>query len=227
MSEKIGSNQSEVTKTPPMSTLSDQEIRSLIKITHPEVIYSAQAQVKGEALLTRCRNSATNYKDAIETIKAAQDGGISDSQIYVCKEAAHAAVLGIVTTEHLHVTQVTKAQKVSLKSIFDAAGTSSVKAVCNLLDSVSENLRRIAKIEDSREKLLRFNNVYRGQKKMTLELLKLENIDSTVIEKVEQIYKPQSTTTLSTVWQKLTDWDESETLKLLKNANAFAKLKEF
>ncbi|MGB7417282.1 MAG: hypothetical protein WA902_24010 [Thermosynechococcaceae cyanobacterium] len=210
-----------------MPTLSDQEIRSLIQITHPEVIYSAQGQVKGEALLTRCRNDATNYKAAIENIKAAQGGVILDTQIHVCKEAAHAAVLGIVTTEHLHVTETTKAQKASLKSIFDAAGTQSAKFVCNLLDSASDNLKRIAKIEDSREKLLRFNNVYRGQKRMTIELLKLRDAHPVLIAEVEQLHKPQSTKTLSTIWQKLTNWDESETLKLLKKANAFATLTEF
>jgi hypothetical protein len=218
---------SKVTRTPIMSTLSTQDIKSLVRIIRPEIIYSAQEKFKGEGLLNRCRSEATNYKAVIEQIKSDQDGEISDAQVHACKEAAHAAVLDCLNTEHLHVIEITQDQRKTIRRIFDKAGTSSVQVICNLLDGVSANLKRTAQLDDSRVKLLRFNNVYRGQKKMTLQLLTLEGIDPTIIGKVEQLYKPQSTQSLSVVWQRLTDWDESETLKLLKKANAFATLTEF
>ena len=204
---------------------SEQDICNIVKITQPEIIYSAQENFEGLKLLTHCRNQATNYHPALKQIKNDQDGNINDDQVQCCKEAANAAVLNLLTIEHKKVIELAQDQKQSLGSIFKAAKVASVQTICNMLDTASDRLKDIAQLENSRDTLLRYNNAYRGQKKMTLELLEIESVDPKVIEKVECLYKPQSVNTLIPVWQSLTDWELSETRRLLKKANAFAKLK--
>lgn len=204
---------------------SEKEISSLIKITRPEIIYSAQTKSEGIQLLKRCQHQATNYQAVITQIKNDQGGKIEVDQVQFCQEAANAAILNLLNSEHQQVIELSQDQKQSLGSIFKAAKVASVQTICNMLDTASDRLKDIAQLENSRDTLLRYNNAYRGQKTMTLELLKIEGVDPEIVKKVKCLYKPQSVNTLIPVWQTLTDWDSSETLKLLKNANAFAKLK--
>lgn len=205
------------------------DIHALLKVTRPELIYAIKDELgrdidfetaKGSELLNHYRYSATNYDQVRQEIKRVQ-GKIDDIQIRYCGEAAVEAVLELLRTEHVVVIQKTQNQQQTLKSIFQAAGVSSIKAICDMLDGASEKLKEIAKLQNSQRTLQTWNDVYRGQKAMTLKLLEIESIDPEIIKKLKYLYSARSSNKLVPIWQELTDWEASETLNLLKKANAF------
>lgn len=205
------------------------DIRALIEVSRPDLIYSIRDELgrginfedaEGWELLNHYRHNATNYDRVCKRIKRNQ-GFIDDIQIRYCGEAAAEAVLELIRTEHTEVTRKARDQQKTLGKIFQAAGVSSIKKICDILDGVSENLKTIAKLENSQRSLQTWNDAYRGQKALTLKLLEMEDIDSEVIKKVKRIYSARSSNKLVPIWQKLTDWEASETIKLLKKADAF------
>lgn len=104
------------------------------------------------------------------------------------------------------------------------AGVGTAYALLNFLDSWSNKIRDIAKLENSQRTLQSWNDTYRVQRELVKKLLVSEGVSEEVIAKVNAIYSTRSVNKAVEIGSDLFNLEKSEILKFIKSAVRYTKL---
>jgi hypothetical protein len=216
----------------PESSYSKEQIKSMLKVIRPDLIYQPRNQygddldfssASGRELLNHLRHSVTNYDDVLEEIRV----GLGYASSFHVKHATNAAtelILALYRDEHIKVIQVAQKRGNILKDLMQKAGVKSASALAAILDNLSEKLKAIAKLENSQRSLQQWNDTYRVQRVLVKTVLEQAKVEAAVQDKVNQIYKTRSVNNAITLGASLLDWEQSQILKLVKTAIRYKKL---
>ncbi len=94
------------------------------------------------------------------------------------------------------------------------------------MDNWSNQIKDIAKLENSQRSLQTWNDTYRVQRDLVKKLLLDESVLVEVIEKVNTIYSTKSVNKAVEIGINLFDLEKSEILKLMKSSVKYSKIKE-
>ncbi len=181
------------------------------------------SSASGRELLNHLRHSVTNYDDVLQEIRV----GLGYASNFHAKHATNAAtelVLALYRDEHIKVIQVAQNRGNILRNLLQKAGVQSASALATLLDSWSEKLKTVAKLENSQRSLQQWNDTYRVQRVLVKKVLEQAEVEPGVQDKVNQIYKTRSVNNALTLGASLLDWEQSEILKLVKTVIRYKKL---
>ncbi len=204
----------------------------MVKVIRPDLIYQICneygdvldfSSASGRELLNHLRHSVTNYDDVLEEIRV----GLGYASSFHVKHATNAAtelVLALYRDEHIKVIQVAQKRGNILRNLMQKAGVKSASALATLLDSWSEKLKTVAKLENSQRSLQQWNDTYRVQRALVKTVLEQAKVEPAVQDKVNQIYKTRSVNNAITLGATLLDWEQSEIVKLVKAAVRYKKL---
>lgn len=217
-----------------MNNEDQPKIRAQVKLTHPEQLYQIKDKdgkiidietAKGRELFNHYRHNMTNYDEVLDQIH--------DEQGYVTGRQEKQAVLGaaehILKTyrdEHLKVVKDSQKKGAFIKEWFAKVGVGTASAFSNLLDSWSEKIKEVAKLQNSQRTLQTWNDTYRVQRELVKKVLKDEQVSEDVIKKVNEIYGTRSVNKAIELGTTLFDLEKSEILKVVKSAIRYAKLSE-
>lgn len=217
-----------------MNNEDQPKIRDQVKLTHPEQLYQIKDKdgkiidietAKGRELFNHYRHNMTNYDEVLDQIH--------DEQGYVTGRQEKQAVLGaaehILKTyrdEHLKVVKDSQKKGAFIKEWFAKVGVGTASAFSNLLDSWSEKIKEVAKLQNSQRTLQTWNDTYRVQRELVKKVLKDEQVSEDVIKKVNEIYGTRSVNKAIELGTTLFDLEKSEILKVVKSAIRYAKLSE-
>ncbi len=216
----------------PEQSYSKEQIKSMVKVIRPDLLYQICneygdvldfSSASGRELLNHLRHTVTNYDDVLQEIRV----GLGYASSFHVKHATNAAtemVLALYRDEHIKVIQVAQKRGNILKNLLQKAGVQSASALATLLDSWSEKLKTIAKLENSQRSLQQWNDTYRVQRVLVKKVLEQTEVELAVQDKVNQIYKTRSVNNALTLGASLLDWEQSEILKLVKTAIRYKKL---
>ncbi len=204
------------------------DVRDDVKLTNPELLYqitdkSGQIidydKANGRQLFNHYRHSMTNYDQVLKDIREEQ-GHVSNRQAKQATAGAAEQVLELYRDEHTKVIQDSQKKGQILKDLFRKAGVGTATALSNFLDSCSESVKKIARLESSQQSLRIWNDTYRVQGLLVRSLLTEAGVSEEICKKVDTIYKARSANKAIEVGQSLLQWEKSEILKLLKKAKA-------
>ena len=222
-----------------MEAENNNDPRDKVKLTKPENLYQIKdkngqiiniEKANGRQLFNHYRHNMTNYDDVLDEIRQDQ-GYITGRQEKKAAIGAAEKVLEKYHEEHLKVIKDDQIKKVALKTIFNKAKVGTAIAVVNLLDSLStqidslsEEVNKVANLERSQRSLQTWNDTYRVQRDLVKKLLKEENISPEVTKKVNLIYKARSVNKAIETGSELFHLEKSEILKIVKSAIRYSKL---
>lgn len=172
-------------------------------------------EATGTELFTHYRHSLTNYDEVWKRVDREETEGISDRQLVWCKQAAAEVVVAYFRDEFNHQQKLARANQSFIRQLFKEAGVNKAK---ELMEFVSKAVHRITSFQNH-------NDNYRTQKVLVLELLKIENTALETIEKVEHVFAQRGYNKTVQTWQKLTNWESSEVLNLLKRSSTTRRIK--
>lgn len=218
----------------PESRYSKEEIKAMVKIVRPELLYDIRDRrdrsidfdsASGRELLNHLRHNVTNYDEVLDKIRVdlGQDN-VPSSYVKHATNAATELVLELYRNEHSQVTQFAQERKTILRDLMQKAGVKSAKALSDMLDNLSEKLKTVAKLENSQRSLQQWNDTYRVQRVLVKKLLEEANVEPALLDKVNQIYKTRSVNKAIASGASLLDWEQSEILKLVKSAIRYKNL---
>lgn len=208
-------------------------LRKRVKLTNPEQLYNVQDKdgsqipydlANGRQLFNHYRHRMTNYDQVLDDIRAEQQGNITGRQEKQVTVAAAEHILEEYRNEHVKVIQDAQKKNLFIKSLFQRFGVSTASALSQMLDSWSEKIKEIGKLENSQRSLQIWNDTYRVQRELVKNLLKQEGISAEVQAKVDQIYGTRSVNKAVALGANLFNLEESETLKLVKAVLRYTKL---
>lgn len=211
---------------------SKEQIKSMVELTRPDLFYQVTneygdlldfSSASGRDLLNHLRHRVTNYDDVLEAIER-QQGSISGRQVKHATNAATELVLALYRDEHVRVIQVAQDRGNVIRNLMQRVGVSSATALSNLLDTWSERLKTVAKLENSQRKLQQWNDTYRVQRTLVKKILEQEGVEPSIRTKVDQIYSTRSVNKAISMGESLLDWEQSEILKLVKKAIRYKNL---
>jgi hypothetical protein len=84
------------------------------------------------------------------------------------------------------------------------------------LTEVSELRQNLSNIRQSQNSLKTWNDLYRVQQTLVIEYLKQQNLDQSVIEDIQTIFKLRTVSKAPELANRLLDLEQSEILKLIK-----------
>ena len=184
-----------------MSSDYNARLRQRVKLTNPEHLYNVQDvdgsqipydEADGRQLFNHYRHRMTNYDEVLGKIRAEQDGNITGRQEKQVAVAAAEHILEKYRNEHVKVIQDSQKKGRVIKSLFERLGVSTASALSQILDSWSEKIKEIGKLENSQRSLQTWNDTYRVQRELVKTLLKQENISVDIQAKVKLIYGTRS-----------------------------------
>ena len=111
-----------------------------------------------------------------------------------------------------------------IKQWFNKVGVGTASAFSSLLDSWSEKLKEVAKLENSQRSLQSWNDTYRVQRELVKKLLKDGDVSPEIIKQVNKVYGTRSVNKAVELGTNLFDLEKSEILKLVKSAIRYGKL---
>lgn len=171
-------------------------------------------EATGTELFAHYRHALTNYDEVWQRVDREETEGISDRQLVWCKQAAAEVVVAYFRDEFNRQQKLARANQNFIRQLFREAGVNKAR---DLMAFVSKAAHRITSFQNH-------NDNYRTQKVLVLELLKIEDTDSNTIDKVEQLFAQRGHNKTVQKWQRLTEWESSEILSLLKRSSTTRKI---
>ena len=208
-------------------------LRKRVKLTNPEQLYNVQDGdgspipydlANGRQLFNHYRHRMTNYDQVLDDLRAEQQGSITGRQEKQIAVAAAEHILEEYRNEHVKVIQDSQKKGQFIKGLFQRFGVGTASALTQMLDSWSEKIKEISHLESSQRSLQTWNDIYRVQKVLVINLLAQEDVSEDVRAKVAQLYGTRSTKKAVALGANLLNLEESEILKLVKTAVRYTKL---
>ncbi|OYE00198.1 hypothetical protein [Nostoc sp. 'Peltigera membranacea cyanobiont' 232] len=215
-----------------MSNSDQSDLRQEIKLTNIEQLYQikdesgqpiAYEEADGRQLFNHYRHNLTNYDQVLDNIRAEQ-GYLTGRQEKKASVAAAEQVLEKYRDEHIKVIKDSQKKGNLLKTIMQKAGVGTASAVVTFLDSCSEKIKEVSKLENSQRTLQTWNDTYRVQRELVKKLLIDEGVSPDTISKVNKIYSTRSVNKAVELGSKLFNLEKSEILILVKSAIRYTKL---
>ncbi|MBE8992675.1 hypothetical protein [Nostoc sp. LEGE 12450] len=215
-----------------MSNSDQSDLRQEIKLTSIEQLYQikdesgqpiAYEEADGRQLFNHYRHNLTNYDQVLDDIRAEQ-GYLTGRQEKKASVAAAEQVLEKYRDEHIKVIKDSQKKGNLLKTIMQKAGVGTASAVVTFLDSCSEKIKEVSKLENSQRTLQTWNDTYRVQRELVKKLLIDEGVSPDTISKVNKIYSTRSVNKAVELGSKLFNLEKSEILTLVKSAIRYRKL---
>lgn len=216
-----------------MSADHDPNISDSIKLTNPEQLYQIRDEngkiidferANGRQLFKHYRHNMTNYDQVLDGIRTDQ-GYVTGRQEKKASVGATEQVLKEYRDEHVKVIKDSLKKKEILKDLLQKAGVGTASALSGLLDSWSEKIKDIGKLENSQRSLRSWNDTYRVQGELVKKLLISEGASEEAINKVNAIYSTRSVNKALEKGSNLFNLEESEILKIIKSAVRYTKPK--
>jgi hypothetical protein len=212
---------------------SDQsDLRKEIKLTNAEQLYHikdesgqpiAYEEADGRQLFNHYRHNLTNYDQVLDNIRSEQ-GHVTGRQEKKASVAAAEQVLEKYRDEHIKVIKDSQRKGNLLKIIMQKAGVGTASAVVSFLDSCSDKIKQLSKLENSQRTLQAWNDTYRVQRELVRKLLIQEGVSPDTINKVNKIYSTRSVKKAVELGSQLLNLEKSEILTLIKSAVRYTKL---
>lgn len=215
-----------------MSNSDQSDLRQEIKLTNIEQLYQikdesgqpiAYEEADGQQLFNHYRHNLTNYDQVLDNVRAEQ-GYLTGRQEKKASVAAAEQVLEKYRDEHIKVIKDSQKKGNLLKTIMQKAGVGTASAVVTFLDSCSEKIKEVSKLENSQRTLQTWNDTYRVQRELVKKLLIDEGVSPDTISKVNKIYSTRSVNKAVELGSKLFNLEKSEILTLVKSAVRYTKL---
>lgn len=91
---------------------------------------------------------------------------------------------------------------------------------------LSEKLKEIDELKKSQQTLQQFNDSYRVQRELTIQLLKERNVDPEIVTEVEALNerKSRSISKRISLFEQKVGWDRSKVIKLIKKYVQYSKV---
>ncbi|EAZ90483.1 hypothetical protein [Crocosphaera chwakensis] len=216
-----------------MNNKNHKEIRNDIELTNPEQMYQIKdsqgnivdiEEANGRQLFNHYRHNMTNYDKILDDVRK-QQGYVSGRQEKQAAIGAAEKVLELQRNEHIKVVKDAQIKGNFIKQLFQKFGVATASALTQKLDELSENIKQISHLENSQRSLQTWNDTYRVQKELVKELLKQKNVSEDVIIEVDKIYGTRSVNKAVEMGCQLFNWEASQTIKLIKSAVRYSKLK--
>ncbi|MFM2430012.1 MAG: hypothetical protein RLZZ511_1225 [Cyanobacteriota bacterium] len=206
--------------------------RSKIQLDNMEQFYTVADEqgdsidyekATGRQLFNHYRHNLTNYDQVLDDLRREQ-GHVTGTQQKQATAGAAEVILEKYRDEHSQVIQIAQKRGNSLKMLMQKAGVGTVSALTAWMDSCSESLKSVAKLENSQRSLRTWNDTYRVQQRLVKQILRDSNVDPQVCQKVDAVYGTKSVAKAIGVGRELLNWEQSEILKLVKSAVHYTKL---
>ncbi|MGK7940732.1 MAG: hypothetical protein AB4062_11405 [Crocosphaera sp.] len=217
-----------------MNDQDNPKIPNKVQLTQPEQLYQIKDEegniidlekANGRQLFNHYRHNATNYDQVLDNLR--------DQQGYVTVRQEKEAVIGAAEQvfekyrdEHIKVIKSHQKRDDQIKKWFTQVGVGTASAFTNLLDSWSEKLKQVAKLQNSQRTLQSWNDTYRVQRELVKKLLKDEEVSEEVITKVNKIYSTRSVNKAVALGGNLFNLQKSEILKLVKSAIKYTQISD-
>ncbi|NER21849.1 MAG: hypothetical protein F6J86_26735 [Symploca sp. SIO1B1] len=210
----------------------DSDIRQKIKLTNAEQLYQIENEsgqpidydkASGRQLFNHYRHNLTNYDQVLDNVRD-QQGYLTGRQEKKAAVGAAEQVIEEYRNEHVKVIQDSQKKGKVLKNLMQKAGVSTASALSQLLDTWSDKIKQLAKLENSQRTLQVWNDTYRVQRELVKKLLIDEGVSENTLEKVNKIYSTRSTNKAVEFASDLFNLEKSEILRLLKSAIRYTKL---
>ena len=217
-----------------MNDKDNPTIRDEVKLTQPEQLYQIKdkegniidlEQANGRELFNHYRHNVTNYDQVLDN-RRDQQGYLTGRQETEAMIGAAEQVLEQYRDEHIKVIKDSQKKGALIKQWLDKVGVGTALAFTNLLDSWSEKLKEVAKLQNSQRTLQTWNDTYRVQRELVKKLLKDEEVSEEIITKVNKIYSTRSVNKAVTLGTNLFDLQKSEILKLVKSAIKYTQISD-
>lgn len=216
-----------------MNEKNNKEIRNDIELTNPEQMYQVKdsqgniieiEEANGRQLFNHYRHNMTNYDEVLNEVRN-QQGYVSGRQEKQAVIGAAERILEIQRDEHIKVVKDAQKKGHFVKQLFKKFGVATASALTQKLDELSEKIKEISHLENSQRSLQTWNDTYRVQRELVKELLKQKNVNETIIIEVNKIYGTRSVNKAVDMGCQLFNWEQSQTIKLIKSAVRYSKLK--
>ncbi len=217
-----------------MNDKDNPTIRDEVKLTQPEQLYQIKdkegniidlEQANGRELFNHYRHNVTNYDQVLDN-RRDQQGYLTGRQETEAMIGAAEQVLEQYRDEHIKVIKDSQKKGALIKQWLDKVGVGTALAFTNLLDSWSEKLKEVAKLQNSQRTLQTWNDTYRVQRELVKKLLKDEEVSEEIIKKINKIYSTRSVNKAVTLGTNLFDLQKSEILKLVKSAIKYTQISD-
>jgi hypothetical protein len=215
-----------------LETNENPDIRKQVKIIEADQLYQIRdengqlidyEQADGRQLFNHYRHSMTNYDQVLDGIRD-QQGYVTGRQAKKASVGAAEQVLEKYRDEHVKVIRDSKKKGQILKNLMQKAGVGTASALSTFLDSCSDKIKDVAKLENSQRTLQAWNDTYRVQRELVRKVLADENVSKEVIAKVNTVYGTRSVNKAVELGSELFKLEKSEILKLVKSAIRYANL---
>jgi hypothetical protein len=180
-------------------------------------------QANGRELFNHYRHNLTNYDEVLDDVRQKQ-GRVTGFQQKQATTGAAELILEKYRDEHIKVIQEAQKNGGALRKILQRAGVGTVSALTNWMDSCSEALKTVAKLENSQRSLQTWNDTYRVQQKLVKQILLETETDPKTIQKIDAIYGTRSPRKALDLGCDLLNWERSQVVKLIKAAVRYSKL---
>jgi hypothetical protein len=209
----------------------NSDVREQVTLTNLEQFYQIRdengqlinyEQAKGRQLFNHYRHNMTNYDQVLDDIRAEQ-GYVANRQAKKATAGAADRVLEKYRDEHVKVIKDSQQKGQILKTLMQKAGVGTASALVNILDSWSNKIKDIGRLENSQRALQSWNDTYRVQRELVRKLLIQEGVSEEIIDKVNTIYGTRSVNKATELASNLLDLEQSEILKLIKSAVRYTK----
>ncbi|NJK51997.1 MAG: hypothetical protein HC936_02770 [Leptolyngbyaceae cyanobacterium SU_3_3] len=209
-----------------MTTNHHSDIRDQVALTNPDQLYQPKdangqiidyEQANGRELFNHYRHNMTNYDQVLDKIHADQ-GHVSAWKQKQAAVGAAEQVLEKYRDEHVKVIKDSQKKGNILKDLMQKAGVGTATALSNVLDSWSNNLKDIAKLENSQRSLQLWNDTYRVQQKLVTKLLVDAGVSQEIVDQVKAIHSTRSVNKAVELGIDLFNLEKSEILKFVKAA---------
>ena len=217
-----------------MSEENKPEIRDQVRLNNPEQLYQIQdrdgqmidlEKANGRELFNHYRHNLTNYDQVLDNVRNEQ-GYVTGRQEKQAAVGAAEQVFKIYRDEHVKVIRDAQKKGSFIREWFNKVGVGTASAFSSLLDSWSEKIKEVAKLQNSQRTLQTWNDTYRVQRELVKKLLKDEEVSEEIINKVNKVYGTRSVNKAVELGTDLFDLEKSEILKLVKSAIRYAKLND-
>ncbi len=208
------------------------EIRKRVKLTNAEQLYQVKdesgqvlnyEEANGRQLFNHYRHRLTNYDRVLDNVRRNQ-GHVTGRQEKQAAVGAAERVLEKYRDEHVKVIQDSQNKGQWLSRLMRKAGVGTAAALANFLDTCSNRLKELSKLENSQRTLQVWNDTYRVQRELVKKVLVEEGIPQETIKKVNRIYSTRSVNKAVELGTDLFNLEKSEILAAVKSAIRYAKL---
>jgi hypothetical protein len=211
-----------------------------VRIIAPERIYEVDLsdEVNRDSIIHELRCGITNCQEIIqefikkyETIEPEEERFIlleADKQIISLYDREHKEVidkLGNSYKESKNFIISYRKHFLEFKRILFEWNIDGIESLSNLLSEWSEKIKEIVSLKNSQQSFRNWNDTYRVQQKIVIQLLIDEKIDPELIDKINKIYKTKSVNKAIDVGCDFLNLEKSEIIRMVKTVVHHTKLK--